>query len=247
MTTKTAQHRVMPVTLTTRKDDDLPDGVVGRVRAVAMVYDVVDSYRTIFKAGSMDKTRNKVKAGKVKLFDNHGMSDSYGTRTHIGIVRSLEREGDTEVMTADLFDTEDGRRAYEYLRAVQAAGGETGVSIGFYERSGAWEKRDGADVYQFDDIELDEISLAPRQAVPGALVTNVRTTLSSDAAFALFEAVQRSVSEETFSAWCVRALGGDEPSARLQDQRHADEATAIDPEIATMSDRTQAIRDLLSL
>jgi HK97 family phage prohead protease len=244
---KTALHRVMPVTLEARKDTDLPEGVVGRVRAVAMVYDTVDSYRTVFRPGSMDKTRNKVKAGKVKLFDNHGASDGYGTRTHIGIVRSLERSSDTEVMMADLFDTEDGRRAYEYLRAVQAAGGETGVSIGFYERSGEWEKRDGADVYAFDDIELDEISLAPRQAVPGALVTNVRTDLSLDAARSLFDTIRRTTPAETFAGWCVEALGGDEPTAPPQDERHADEATAMDPELATMSDRTRAIRELLSL
>jgi HK97 family phage prohead protease len=245
--TKIALQRVMPVTLTTRKGDDLPDGVIGRVEAVAMVYDTIDSYRTIFRAGSMDKTRNKVAAGKVKFFDNHGMSDNYGTRSHIGIVRSLTRTANTETMAADLFDTEDGRRAYEYLRAVRGAGGETGVSIGFYERSGSWEKRDGSDVYVYDDIELDEISLAPRQAVPGALVTNVRTDLSLDAARALFDTVRRSTPAETFAAWCVESLGGDEPSAPTQDERHADEATATDPEYATMSDRTAAIRALLSL
>jgi HK97 family phage prohead protease len=166
------QIRAINVSVT---DSNLPDGVCGQVRGVAVRYDVIDSYGTIFRRGCFDKTRAKVRKGLVKLFDNHGMGDFYGTDTHIGVVRSLEVVGDGEEMVADLFDTEAGRRRKEYLSAVQKSGAQTGLSVGFFERAGGWEKQDGKQTYSFTEVELDEISLAPRQAVPGSLVTDVRS------------------------------------------------------------------------
>lgn len=213
-----------------RADTDLPDGIVGRVEGIAVRYDVIDSYRTRFKRGSMDKARDKVRAGKVKLFDNHGMSDQYGTRSHIGVVRSLTPAGDGEMMTADLFDTEDGRRAKEYLRAVMASGGETGLSIGFYERSGDWASVDGQDVYDFSEIELDEISLAPRQAVPGADVLAVRRAadrLELSSAKAMLRAIRASVGADAFAA-LLRTDLEEVPSGTEEETARADEA-APDP------------------
>jgi HK97 family phage prohead protease len=195
------------------RTSDLPSGVVGRVRGVAVVYGVVDTWGTLFKRGSLDKTRAKANAGKVKLFDNHGVADWYGTRTHIGVVRSLMPDGDREVMEADLFDTEDGRRAKEYLTAVMASGADTGLSIGFYERSGGWVKRDGASIYEFDEVELDEISLAPRQAVPGAEVMGVRRTpqgLTNATARALFRHIRSSLSAEEMAVLLADPVSSDE-------------------------------------
>lgn len=169
MTVKLHDRTTLASTLEIRAEG-LPTGICGRVTGVALRYGVVDSYGTMFRSGSLEKTRAKVNAGRVKLFDNHGMADSYGTRSHIGVVRSLTQAGDAEVMTADIFDTEDGRRAKEYLAAVMASGAETGLSIGFYAKAG----EPVATAYEFTDIELDEISLAPRQAVPGATVAGVR-------------------------------------------------------------------------
>lgn len=160
--------------------DDLPKGVCGRVQGIALVYGVPDAYGTQFRKGCLDRTkREKLAAGKVQFFQDH----DYGVRTHIGVVRSLQTVGDAEIMSADLFDTEDGRRAKEYFAAVLQAKAQTGLSIGFYPRATEWIGADGqpaeryADepVLEFTECELEEISSTPRQAVPGADVTGVRS------------------------------------------------------------------------
>jgi HK97 family phage prohead protease len=224
------------------RTSDLPSGVVGRVRGVAVVYDVVDSYGTLFKRGSLEKTRAKANSGKVKLFDNHGASDWYGTRTHIGVVRSLTTDGNNEVMEADLFDTQDGRRAKEYLAAVMASGADTGLSIGFYERSGAWRKMDNQSIYEFEEIELDEISLAPRQAVPGAEVTSVRRDekgLTQATARALFRQIRASMTDDEFQS-LLAAPSDEEVQIKAATPPVADEAPV------PLAERIAAIRAILS-
>jgi HK97 family phage prohead protease len=240
--------------LTVRADAELPPGVIGRVEGIAVRYGVVDSWGTRFKRGSLDKTRKKVEKGEVKLFDNHGASDMYGTRSHVGVVRSLVTDGDGERMVADLFDTEDGRRAKEYLSAVMASGGQTGLSIGFYERGGAWSKVDDRDVYDFDEIELDEISLAPRQAVPGANVLGVRaeSAMSAGSARAVLRAVRASVGAETFAA-LLRTDLEEEPTgaddAPVETPATADETTGADdaPAVVSMQERAARVRALLQM
>ena len=237
--------------LAIRAADDLPTGIIGRLSGIAVRYDVVDSYRTVFAKGSLDKTRAKVSAGKVKLFDNHGIADHYGTRSHIGVVRSLEQSGDGELMEADLFDTEDGRRAKEYLTAVMASGGETGLSIGFYERSGQWMKRNEEDVYRFDEIELDEISLAPRNAVPGSDVLSVRSSMHEGTARSLMRYIRASVTPELFRALADEVLAG-ESGVLVTDEAlivdaSADSTGNADEAPVSLAERYQRIRDLLSL
>lgn len=236
--------------LTIRAAADLPDGIAGQVSGIAVRYDVVDSYRTVFAKGSLDKTRAKVAAGKVKLFDNHGISDHYGTRSHIGIVRSLSPQDDGELMTADLFDTEDGRRAKEYLRAVMAAGGETGLSIGFYERKGEWMKRAEEDVYRFDEIELDEISLAPRNAVPGSDVLAVRSELGEGSARSLMRYVYASVTPAMFRTLAEELMSA-EVATLVPDEETGEESALIvtgtaDEAPVSLAERYQRLRDLLS-
>lgn len=154
--------------------EPLPAGVCGRLTGVALVYDVVDAYGTMFARGCLDKTRNeKVPRNKVKMFADHGPF----VECHVGVVRKLEDIGDAAVMTADLFDTEDGRRMKEYLAAVLASDAETGLSIGFRSRGREWRKPDdgqGEPVLVFTEIELSEISITPVPAVPGTEVTGVR-------------------------------------------------------------------------
>lgn len=229
------QTRAIDFTVT---DTELPEGVCGQVRGIAVRYDVVDSYGTIFRRGCFDKTRAKVRKGQVKLFDNHGMGDFYGTDTHIGVVRSLDMIGDGEEMVADLFDTEAGRRKKEYLSAVQKSGAQTGLSVGFYERSGGWEKVEGKSLYSFTECELDEISLAPRQAVPGSLVTDVRSVsretremLAQQAAkgmtraqfMEMSQAIAATLDEgdasDDESDASTRTAGGDEPQLVTEDER----------------------------
>jgi HK97 family phage prohead protease len=153
-------------------DDALPDGVCGRITGIALTYGVPDDYGTVFLPGSLARTRAEaISRGKVKLFADHGPF----TDTHVGVVRSVDDIGDTAVMTADLFDTEAGRAMKEYLEAVLASGGETGLSIGFRPIEKEWRAGDDGDMYcAFKEIALREISITPVPAVPGTTVTSVR-------------------------------------------------------------------------
>lgn len=156
--------------------DDLGKGVCGRVTGIALVYNVADDYGTMFMPGCLTKTRaEKVDAGKVKLFADHL---AY-SETHVGVVRSVVDVGDAVVMTADLFDTTAGRAMKEYLEAVLASGGETGLSVGFRAIDREWRdvelangKRDTLLI--FKEISLGEISITPVPAVPGTDITGVR-------------------------------------------------------------------------
>lgn len=156
--------------------EKLPPGVCGRISGIALVYNQVDDYGTVFKPGCLAKTRaERVNTGKVKLFADHGPF----TDTHVGTVRTMEDVGDAVVMTADLFDTEAGRQMKEYIDAVIKSGGETGLSVGFRPRKKEWvpidpKNPDGEDVLEFQEIELREVSITPVPAVPGAEVTSVR-------------------------------------------------------------------------
>lgn len=242
------QSRAVAVTV---EENDLAPGTIGRVTGIAVRYDVVDSYGTLFKRGCLDKTKGKVRAGKVKLFVNHGARDFYGPDTHIGVVRSLTTVGDGEVMVADIFDTEAGRRQKEYLSAVMSSGAETGLSIGFFEREGTWETMDERQVYAFSEIELDEISLAPRNAVPGADVLAVR-------AEGVSRETRRSVAQQlaqgmTRAQWIEFALSivttDDDESPMEEEEQDEDESTGEDdsPEMASAADRILAARRTYTL
>src|SRR5688572_22503496 len=108
------RHYRSATTLTMRGDStELPAGVIGQVEGIAMVYDVVDSMGTTFARGCLDRTcRERVAAGKVRLFLDHGDQPSqgmYDTHLHIGVVRELvdEQGADGKWQTrfrADLFD-----------------------------------------------------------------------------------------------------------------------------------------------
>ena len=234
------QIRAIDFTVT---DTNLPDGCCGQVRGIAVRYDVVDSYGTIFRRGSFDKTRAKVRKGLVKLFDNHGMGDFYGTDTHIGVVRSLDTVGDGEEMVADLFDTDAGRRRKEYLSAVQRSGAQTGLSVGFFERAGTWEKEDGKQVYSFTEVELDEISLAPRQAVPGSLVTSVRT-VSRETREMLARQAAKGLSRAQWMELCQSiALDEDGEREGEDDSPNArNTAGGDEPQLVTDAERLAAYR-----
>lgn len=183
-TPRTAQvhFRAFQPSLQTR---DLPAGICGRVSGIALVYGTEDAYGTMFAAGCLDRTkREKLKAGKVALFADH----AYGIRTHVGVVRTLTTVGSEEELEADLFDTEDGRHAKAYLESVVASGAYTGFSIGFYNRTKM--EIDDTDpensTMTYTEVELEEVSITPRPAVPGADVVGVRNDLA--AAWRLFDA-----------------------------------------------------------
>jgi HK97 family phage prohead protease len=152
--------------------DTLPAGIAGRVAGVALTYDVVDTYGTMFQRGAANQSiATKVKARKVPLLMDHDRS----VASHVGVVATMSEVGDTLVMVADLFDTPDGRAALEYVKAVMAAGASTGFSIGFVPRASQRVMVDGQPVELFTEIELREVSITPMPAVPGADVTAART------------------------------------------------------------------------
>lgn len=234
----------------TVEESDLPAGIVGRVTGIAVRYDVVDSYGTLFKRGCLDKTKAKVRAGKVKLFVNHGARDFYGPDTHIGVVRSLTPAGDGEIMVADIFDTEAGRRQKEYLTAVMASGGETGLSIGFFEREGSWEMVNGAQVYSFQEIELDEISLAPRNAVPGADVMGVRSeSVSRETRHRMAQQLAQGMTRAQWIefALSIVATNDDESSSEGMEPEETSMVEDDSPEMAAIAERLLAARRTYTL
>lgn len=156
-----------------RAAEKLPVGVCGRLTGVALVTGVVDSYGEMFASGCLAKSVAKVAAGKCPLFLDHNYESVTG---HVGVVRELTEVGNAYHIVADLFDSFDGRRAKEYLASVQSAQSETDLSIGFHSKERGWhfDRKNGETVKVHDDIELAEVSITPRGAVPGATVTSVR-------------------------------------------------------------------------
>jgi len=149
-------------------DEQLPDGISGRMIGCACTYNTVDDYGTLFKPGCFDRTRSeKVPAGRVGLFRDHDHVSS----AHVGVIRACPDMGDRMMMNADFFDTPEGRDARDYVKTVLAAGSYTGLSVGVYVRDGGREP-DPANatdsVYAFREVELAEISITPFPAVPGA-------------------------------------------------------------------------------
>lgn len=154
-----------------RADTDLPPGIAGRVSGVALTYEAVDSYQTMFARKSAKRSIDgKVAARKVPLLMDHERT----SKAHVGVVTQMQDIGDALVMTADIFDTADGRAALEYVKAVLASGASTGFSIGFIPRASEMVQVDGKPVERFTEIELREVSITPMPAVPGAEVASAR-------------------------------------------------------------------------
>jgi HK97 family phage prohead protease len=246
------------------RSENLPDGVCGIVTGIAVRYGIKDSWGTQFRAGAFDKTRGKVAARKVKFYANHGAGDSYGIRTHIGTVVSLVLAGDAEVFTAHLFDTEEGHHAKRYLESVQKQGAETGASVGFFPVEGEWlsDGKEKYSVYEYHECALEEISLAPRQAVPGATITGVRNNPSRDDVREVLRGLRAMMGEEQLLA-LVRehdssATDGDEPSEERSSDTSSTSNTASEPGAgdeptdtrsvpASMADRLAAVRSTFTI
>lgn len=252
MQMKTPKQYTMQATqLELRAENEMPPGVVGRISGIALVYGQTDAYGTQFARGALDRTRGeRLASGKIKMFADHMAL----TSQHVGVVRSLDDVGDAVVMTADLFDTAEGRKMKEYLAAVMAANAETGLSIGFVPRKGM-PHPDDPSVYMFTEIELREISVTPVPAVPGAEVAGVR---QEDEEFlpeqalrvilaALSEDDARRVFDEVYAR--TQAVGGDTaPTMTDAPGTSGEEDKADAAEVgerakaATMDERIDALR-----
>lgn len=205
----------------------LQPGFCGLVTGVALPYGVVDSYSTVFAAGCIDRTREKkVATRKVKLFLDH----SYGVKTHVGTVLEMPDVTGAALMVAGLFDTTAGREAKEYLQAVLSSDSETGLSVGFYPRKDETGKVGDQSVTVFTEIELDEVSITPRPAVPGATVTGTRQEgepLDVEAQ-ATAERVLRTLLE-TLPEERVGAIVAEVAAARKGSSTPSSEAPVVDP------------------
>jgi len=154
-----------------RAEASLPPGICGRVSGVALTYEVVDSYTTMFARKCAKRSIDtRIAARKVPLLLDHERT----SKAHVGVVTAMEDVGDALVMTADVFDTADGRAALEYVKAVLASGASTGFSIGFIPRASEMVSVDGKNVERFTEIELREVSITPMPAVPGAEIASAR-------------------------------------------------------------------------
>jgi len=222
-----------------------PPGIIGRCQAVLLRYGVVDDRGTIFKRGCLDKTRaQKVPAGRVALFANMESGGygghRHGTRTHVGVIRQLADAGDDVLMSADIFDTDEGRSVKQYLEAVLSSGAHTGASVGFLEREGGMvEIMDASGVkvraYQFEEIELFEGTIVPLSSVPGTEVLAVRSKqeLAEDA----LRAISGILSKERVAEIVSQAS----PSAP-QEEARADTRAAAAPAAPTAPEATMAER-----
>lgn len=172
--TKTVREKMWHMTdasLEVRAESNLPPGIAGRVSGVALTYEVVDSYQTMFARKSAKRSVDtKVAARKVPLLMDHERT----SKAHVGVVTEMQDVGDALVMTADIFDTADGRAALEYVKAVLASGASTGFSIGFVPRASEMVMVNEKPVERFTEIELREVSITPMPAVPGAEVASAR-------------------------------------------------------------------------
>jgi phage head maturation protease len=204
--------KLSPVAL----DDPLPPGVIGRVQGIALVYDVLDDHGTSFQRGCLERTaRERVAAGKVRLFVDHGGAPINGgmylSEMHVGTVRSLTDtvvDGQAcAVMVADLFDTEQGRAAWQYLKAVQATDGEVGLSVGFIGKGMKSTRAlvEGQMATVFTEVPLREISITAVSSVPGTAVTAVRSAPLDYEPFA--RGMYAALGDEGFRAMLARILG----------------------------------------
>lgn len=252
--------------------DALPPGCCAKMTGVALVYNVVDDYGTLFKPGCLAKTIvEKVRPGRVRLFSDHIPM----TKTHVGTVTDIKDVGDTAVMTAVIFDTEAGRCMKEYLEAVtqsgKVTGAVTGLSVGFRshdDESSTYEDDEGQAQWcmAFLEIELREISVTPVNAVPGTDVLAVRrergeadlglltrmlarilAAVPESEARAVFTAAYASAADPAHSAADpTGATPAADPAANGARGSESSPASAVvEPVPASLEERRKILRDTL--
>lgn len=170
MSARTMQFVRNEVALEVRADE-LPKGIAGRITGIALRYDVVDTYDTTFARGCLKRSmEERVAARKVPLLMDHERT----TGAHVGVVAAMQDIDSGVMMTAEVFDTPEGRACMEYVRAVIAAGASTGLSIGFVPMKADMVTMDGRMVQRFTEVALREVSVTPMPSVPGTEITGAR-------------------------------------------------------------------------
>jgi HK97 family phage prohead protease len=239
---------ITDATLEVRTESDLPAGVAGRVSGIALTYEVVDSYDTMFARGAAKRSIDtRVAARKLPLLMDHERS----TRAHVGVVTGMSDIGDALLMTADIFDTAEGRSALEYVKAVLASGASTGFSIGFIPRRSEQVMSEGRNIERFTEIELREVSVTPMPAVPGAEVQAARheeeaveersdEEILTMAARAALDALPSAVRDAIIATYADAARLAPAPDSPDSGTRSSDAPDA--PRVATMDERLRAVR-----
>jgi len=171
-----SQHRIrctthQTVQIRAVETNEPAPGTCGSIAFIGLRYMVPDSYGTMFKPGCLAKTASaKVSKGIVKYFGDH----IYRWRTHLGVIRSVEDVGDGVLVKADVLDAKEGREYLEYAKACMASGTQTGASIGFWDRASDVEEVNGQRYLVYSEIELEEFSGTPMNAVDGADLLSAR-------------------------------------------------------------------------
>lgn len=242
-----------------RAEETLPAGVCGRVQGIAMVYDQVDFYDTIFARGCLAKSIvERVLTRKVNVFADHIKQ----VRCHVGVVASVTEIGDAVTVLIDLLDTNDGRSMLEYAKACIAADIETGLSLGFIPRKGE-VVRDKSNVptgqYKFTEIEWRETSITPVPAVPGTQITGARNDegesgvdFTNDEISAILAAVpEERLTEVLTGLGFSRSSANAVPATPAAPETPAESAPPVESsnseqgterKIATMDERMSALR-----
>jgi HK97 family phage prohead protease len=265
MTVRHTRYHLTEAAPQIRAESDLPLGIAGRVSGVALTYEVVDSYQTMFARKSAKRTiDNKVAARKVPLLMDHERT----SKAHVGVVTEMQDVGDALVMTADIFDTADGRAALEYVKAVLASGASTGFSIGFIPRASEMVTVDGKPVERFTEIELREVSITPMPAVPGAEVASARNDdvitdvmeeespertdddlllIAARVALDALPAEMRTALLETYTPTPTPTETASSATAIVADTPTSTEGTRYVAKAVTMEDRVKAARSTFVL
>lgn len=246
-----------------RAEGDLPAGVCGRMQGIALVYETVDFYDTMFAYGCMDRSiAERVASRKVNVFSDHVKQ----VRAHVGVVSMAETIGDSLVVMIDLLDTADGRQMLEYVKACVSAGVETGLSIGFIPRKYEQVKSASGEltgVVRFTEIEWRELSVTPVPAVPGTAVTGARhedvdaveQSFTREDAIALFSGIPEELLNDVLSEMGYTRTASADPENDSSDPKPKDdtpEADAVEKiegeerKFATMDERMAALRSSFS-
>lgn len=158
------------------ENTNLPQGICGRVSGIALMYNMLDTFGTMFAPGCLTRTiSEKVPARKVGLYAALDTGEhQHGIKSHVGVITNIIDSKDGAVINADLFDTAEGRSVKEYLDAVTSSGASTGLSIGFVPKNETVVMKDGEPVKVFTECNLMEVSITPMSSVPGTQVLSVR-------------------------------------------------------------------------
>src|SRR5690554_643279 len=146
----------------------------GQVTA-ASPYGVVDSYRTIFAPGAFRSAAGR----RIPMLMGHDPNNVLGSWSVEDAEGALQLRGRMNL---------EVQRSRE-VRALVQAGDLPGVSVGFRT---AKDRRLPGGIREITEAELMEVSFVTFPAVPGAAVTDIRSSAPAEEVAAFLRAVRRA-------------------------------------------------------